>query len=572
MKINQIVTILIIFSTIIYSNINLPEHIKNNLQQVNNKIIEDFSKLIIQDRSGRMKPIDTISREIIYKITGKSSINSISAIKLFISMTVQPNLYQDIPIIKISHNKIIKKLSLKNNIKYVKFKDFFTKDNEYKLTKELSIANRTDPKKRSKYFKELIKVDERVNILYMVFTGDFLTIFPFPNDKNSRWLNPTNAIKDFPKNDSDMIKLMSQYLFSSIENSIINSQDFNQTVKAIQHISTFQKKVGYKVIPSKIKIDFEIFYNKINIFLKLVPIYLILGIILLIFSIINIMKNNFPIGRVLNIIYILTYLGLFLHILGISVRWYIGDHAPWSNAYESIIVIAFSTVIAGILFSRKSSLALSATLILSGITMGVAHLSFINPEITDLVPVLKSYWLMIHVAVIISGDGFLGLGSIISLFIVTLFIFKKDNIKINILIKELTIIVELTLIIGLFLLIIGNFLGGVWANESWGRYWGWDAKETWAAVTILIYAAVLHLRFVPKLKSILIFNIASLWAYSSVLMTYFGVNYYLSGLHSYASGDPIPIPNFIYYIIFALFVISSIAVFKEFKELPTHRA
>jgi cytochrome c-type biogenesis protein CcsB len=211
--------------------------------------------------------------------------------------------------------------------------------------------------------------------------------------------------------------------------------------------------------------------------------------------------------------------------------------------------------------AKNSPFALAGTALLAGVTMAVAHMNFINPEITNLVPVLKSYWLMIHVATIISGDGFLGLGSILSLFVLMLFIIRNDNNKESIdrSIKELTNLAEMGLIIGLMLMTVGNFLGGIWANESWGRYWGWDPKETWAGVTILIYATVLHLRFIPALKSVYVFNIASVWAYSSVLMTYFGVNYYLSGLHSYAAGDPIPFPMWAWYSIAGLLVLSLLA-------------
>jgi cytochrome c-type biogenesis protein CcsB len=261
--------------------------------------------------------------------------------------------------------------------------------------------------------------------------------------------------------------------------------------------------------------------------------------------------------------------GFLLHVIGLGIRWYIAGHAPWSNAYESIVFIAASTVFAGIVLAKNSPFALAGTAILAGVTMGVAHMNFINPEITNLVPVLKSYWLMIHVATIISGDGFLGLGSILSLLVLILFIMRSKNGNENIdrSIKELSNLSEMALIIGLFLLTIGNFLGGVWANESWGRYWGWDSKETWAAVSILIYATVLHLRFIPSLKSTFTYNVASAWAYSSVLMTYFGVNYYLSGLHSYAAGDPVPIPLWVYYGIAGLFVLTVLAARnKKMKE------
>jgi cytochrome c biogenesis factor len=110
---------------------------------------------------------------------------------------------------------------------------------------------------------------------------------------------------------------------------------------------------------------------------------------------------------------------------------------------------------------------------------------------------------------------------------------------------------------------IGNFLGGVWANESWGRYWGWDPKETWAAVTILVYAVVEHMRLVPGLNRLFTYNVASLLAYSSVIMTYFGVNFYLSGMHSYASGDPVPIPTWVYYAVATLFAIIALAYYKK---------
>jgi ABC-type transport system involved in cytochrome c biogenesis permease subunit len=219
---------------------------------------------------------------------------------------------------------------------------------------------------------------------------------------------------------------------------------------------------------------------------------------------------------------------------------------------------------AGLIFGRKSPFVLTATAILGGVTIAVAHMSFVSPEITNLVAVLKSYWLVIHVAGIISGAGFLGLGSMISLLVLILFILRDEKRpQIENSIKELSNIAEMSLLVGLFLYTIGNFLGGVWANESWGRYWGWDSKETWAAVTILIYATVLHLRFIPKLNNLYSFNVASLWAYSSVLMTYFGVNYYLTGMHSYAAGEPVPIPLWVYYGTVGLLILTILAFIKR---------
>jgi len=194
----------------------------------------------------------------------------------------------------------------------------------------------------------------------------------------------------------------------------------------------------------------------------------------------------------------------------------------------------------------------------------VAHLSFMDPEITNLVPVLKSYWLTLHVSVITGSYGFLGLGAILGLITLILISLSNDKNRERIAnsIDELTVINFKTLTLGLYFLTIGTFLGAVWANESWGRYWGWDPKETWSLITIIVYSIVIHSRKIPGMKDVFTFNLISLFAFSSVLMTYFGVNYYLSGMHSYASGDPVPVPSFVYIVVIVLAAISLLAYTK----------
>ena len=178
--------------------------------------------------------------------------------------------------------------------------------------------------------------------------------------------------------------------------------------------------------------------------------------------------------------------------------------------------------------------------------MFTAHLTDVDPQITNLVPVLKSYWLTIHVSILTASYGFFGLGAILGFLTLIMFIFRKNRPHVDDIIKHVTAINEIALIIGLAAITVGNFLGGVWANESWGRYWGWDPKETWAYVSIVVYAIVIHLRFVKPLATPFVFATASLLAFSSIIMTYVGVNFYLSGMHSYATGDPVPIPTWAY--------------------------
>jgi len=219
--------------------------------------------------------------------------------------------------------------------------------------------------------------------------------------------------------------------------------------------------------------------------------------------------------------------------------------------------IAWGTMLAGFLFVRSSKITMSATAILAGLTLFVAWLDWLNPAITNLEPVLKSYWLTIHVAIITSSYSFLGLGAILGITNMLLMIARNKRNKEHLgdSIDELTYISEMTITIGTFAAAIGTFLGGVWANESWGRYWGWDPKETWALVIVLTYTVILHLRLIPGMKGKYIFNLSSILGYGTVLMTFFGVNYYLSGLHSYAGGSAPPLPTFVIPTVILIFLV-----------------
>jgi len=517
-----------------------------------------FARLAVQDHQGRMKPMDTVAHDVISKITGRSTLYNLEASQFLLGMIMQPELYQSVPMIKVGHKKIALDLGIDENTKYAKFADFFSKtDGAYKLFDAVTVSSQKRPLEKSQYDKELIKIDERVNVAFMAYQGSLLRIYPQPNDSNNKWMAPMDAIKTYPKAQADAVKISISAYFQMVAKGL-SSGNWEKADLALKGIRMYQEKYGSAVIPSQDHIEMEIKYNAFGLFSKLVPIYILLGLLLLIFAFINVIKPAFSMKWIMRTSWAILLIGFAMHIIGLAIRWYISGHAPWSNAYESIVFIAASTVLAGVILARKSPFALAGTALLAGITMGVAHMNFINPEITNLVPVLKSYWLMIHVATIISGDGFLGLGSILSLLVLILYVLrsKADHSNIDRSIKELSNLSEMAIIIGLFLLTIGNFLGGIWANESWGRYWGWDSKETWAAVTILIYATVLHLRFLPALKSNFAYNVATTWAYFSVLMTYFGVNYYLSGLHSYAAGDPVPIPSWVYYGVAGLFVLT----------------
>lgn len=346
------------------------------------------------------------------------------------------------------------------------------------------------------------------------------------------------------------------------------TKDWSDVDTSLEYISKFQEKYGGTIIPSARKQNIEIWFNKLHIFSRISSYYGLLGFLILIVYFIGSLRGKTSI-RILNTISFIAFLFLFLlHATGLVFWWYISRHAPWGNGYKSLIYISWTTVLAGIIFSKKSPVTLPITVLLAVLILDVAHLSWMDPEITHLVPVLKSIWLVIHVAIITASYGFLALGALMALmnFILIIFLTNRNKENVSYQIRNLSKIIEMTLIAGLYMLTIGTFPGGVWDNESWGRYWGWAPKESWALVTVIIYAFITHMRMIPGLRGTYALNLAALFGFFSVIMTYFGVNYYLAGLHSYAKGDPVPIPSFVAYTVITL-VIITIAAFVKSKKL-----
>jgi cytochrome c-type biogenesis protein CcsB len=568
-----LLSLVVIFSSPVQANEqqNQPQLDKvkllENAKNVNSEHVKIFSKLLVQDRGGRIKPLDTLAREVVRKISGKNEIMGMNANDVFFSMTINPDIWQLVKMVKVSHPTLREELGAEG--KYIAFADVFDFDQNnrrvYTLQQKVEEVNRIKPALRGTYEKAIIKLDEKINICYLVYTGSLLKIFPKPKDATNTWYAPMEAMQTWAKEDAQFVSLIFRKYFTAVDKAKQNG-DWNEADDTIGLIEKFQDKIGASIIPAQSKIDMELKYNEYEIFKRVIPFYGLLGFILLILVFANIIKT-FNIEKIIKIFSSLIFVVFAIHTLGLMLRWYISGHAPWSDSYESMIYISWATVLAGFIFINKSYFVIPATAILSALTLFVAHLSWLEPEITNLVPVLKSYWLVIHVAIITASYGFLALGALIGFIVLILMIIKSDkNYKIiDLNIKELTYINEMTLIVGLILLTIGNFLGGVWANESWGRYWGWDPKETWALVSILVYTFVVHLRFMGKMYSIFAFNVLSIVAFASIIMTYFGVNFYLSGLHSYAKGDPVPIPMFVYYTVAITFIMVVIAKLRNDK-------
>lgn len=533
---------------------------------------EKFGRLIIQDHGGRMKPINTFSSELLRKVTKQDKWRGMNSDQVFLSMLQVPMAWFQEPMIflKKENDSIHHVLGIEEGSKYASFLDFFDEQGNYKLAPYLEQAH--NAKMQSQFQKDYIEADRKVNLLNSALMGGILRIYPIPNHANYKWVSHMELGEvEMPAQEANFTKNILPIYMMALQ-AAIQTGDYKEADYYLEGIRKYQHTFGSEVMPTDDKVEAEILYNKVDIFNKLFQGYLYVSVLMLALCIIQIFNHRNGIKKAIKALYWIAFGLWILHTLGLIARWYISGHAPWSDAYESMIYVAWATAMFSVIFSRKSHLAVASGIFVASMILMVAHWNWMDPAIANLQPVLNSYWLMIHVAVIVGSYGPFTLGMILGLVALILMLFVNENNrqKLDLSIKEITYINEMALTIGLVMLTIGNFLGGQWANESWGRYWGWDPKETWALISIIVYAFVIHARFVPGMKNRWVFNVMSVYAFYSIMMTYFGVNFYLSGLHSYASGDKVVTPTFVYVSV-AVVTLLSAASYYGHKRLEKRK-
>ncbi|MCU7613651.1 cytochrome c biogenesis protein CcsA [Chryseobacterium sp. GMJ5] len=546
---------------------------------------DKFGYLLVQNFEGRIVPINTEALDILRKLYKKDEFKgtdgkSLTANQWFLSINTDTPSWTMVPLIKIGSkggDELMAKTKA-NEEGYTSLMNLFPADANgnlnYILDHDYNIAFRKKPADQTNYDKEVISVNERVQIFNEFFSGQFMRIVPVKNDPNHTW---HSWLDQKMEPDMESQQVMGPYFAEALEAQ--KTGNWSKADTELIKLSEYQQKWGKSVVPSKSKVNLEVFMNEVNLNFKLLIFYTLIGGLLLILGFVELFKPKKLLNTIIKGIIYLGVVGYICHFLGLVARWYISGHAPWSNGYEAIIFISWIGISAGLMFyfgfgknsnsnypldtkaliltsrlfgakNHSNALIPAAGFMVAVIMMGFAHGgSALDPQITPLVPVLKSYWLIVHVAIITSSYGFFALSMIIAVISLVFYIISDKNmfrLHNDSTLKELAIVSEMSLTIGLFALTVGNFLGGIWANESWGRYWSWDPKETWAFISIMVYAFVLHMRLVPGLRSRWAFHVATMFAFCSMVMTYFGVNYYLSGLHSYAAGDPVPVPAWVY--------------------------
>jgi cytochrome c-type biogenesis protein CcsB len=526
---------------------------------------DEIATLLVQDFSGRIIPFHTLCDQLLRKIYRSNKYMDYNAVQTVLSMHMYPMHWMKEPIIQVPA-QLREQLKLKKE--FASLEDVMDVTNgQFKWLKQYEEAFKKADSRKNEFDKKLIKLNEKFEVMQAIFMWRYMKIVPKSNDKENRWFTPLSS--ELSKTDSISSTLMLQYLTAI--NQAAQDGQYGKATDLLTKFKEWQRKVAKNIVPDETAVKMEVSYNKMEIFKNTYRSYLILGFLLLIIFFIRIFTKPdaqyFTISEwIRKVLMFLLIVIFFYHGAGLGMRWYISGHAPWSNGYEAVVFIAWVTMIAGFSFMRKNAVIIAGTAVLASLMVFVTEMNLLDPEITPLVPVLKSYWLMIHVAIITGSYGFLGLAAILAILNLTLYIFrtKKNGELITININELTYVSEMTMTIGLFMLTIGTFLGGIWANESWGRYWGWDPKETWALVSVLVYAVILHLRFIPALRGKFLFNVVSLWGYSAILFTFFGVNFFLVGLHSYAQGDGFAkLPNWVFVTIGLFVLFTAIAAIRN---------
>ncbi len=525
---------------------------------------EAASRLIIQDYNGRMKPLDTMAREMVMKVAKRTKYQGREPVDQYLSWALNPNFWWDKPLLKVKHPGLKKLLGVDPSTTHVSAASLFDEQGQYRLAAQIEEAQRTPDRERSKVQRALLTFDESFELLYMTFRGATLRLYPIPGDANHTWQDIQTT---HPKLDAGQ-----QAAFGAAFDALargVQSGDNNSIMDGITRTRALQAQYGAKVIPSEGKLKAELIYNRAHIFSwMMIPLLVTFGSLMVVY-IWNLFRNRNQKLSFRNPLYAfgvgcygVAFVGM---VIAYILRWVASGRAPLSNGHESLLFISIAVALAGLIFELVYRLAVPAALggLLTTVILGVSMLSTFDPAIGPLVPVLVSYWLNIHVTIITASYGFLGLSALIGMLTLVLMTLKAAGTPtVREAIGTLDNLNKHVVIAGLGLLSVGTLLGGVWANESWGRYWGWDPKETWALITILVYAVVLHFRWIAATRSQWINAAASSAAIASVVMTYFGVNYFLTGLHSYAAGDAAKVPNWVYIgaaMVIALITVSGLA-------------
>ena len=486
--------------------------------KIDGDIADDFGKICVLYNS-RITPINTVATSFVTKLCGKPTWDGLSSNQVFAGWIFDVPYWETVKMIEIKEKKAQELLGI--NGKWASFDDFWDSYNNYKLDAPLKKAYKDGD---TKLQKQLRDADEKFNIIRMLYGGEMLKMFPYAGKQgHMQWFAPGQPLGNLKLDEKELvfIKKSMDYLAESIiTGDKARAEEIAKKIYSYQHVR------GKAVVPTKFRIYTETFYNKTNAQRLPVMLYLTLSLLLAIVSTLSL--NNGKQKKTRLVSSVLTWVMLIHTTLLLALRWFVSGHLPMSNGYVTMQFMAWATLIVTLVMQKRFLPVKQFGPLLSSFALLVAMITDGNPQITQLMPVLQSPLLSVHVMVIMFSYALFGLTVLIGLQGLIAHHRKQEEKE-----QQLAALSQFLLYPAVALIAIGIFIGAIWANVSWGRYWSWDSKETWALITMLIYSVPLHAD-IKWLRNAQHMHIYMLLAFLSVLMTYFGVNYFLSGMHSYA--------------------------------------
>ena len=489
------------------------------------EVAEHFGDLYIL-YNNRICPLQTFARDFTVKLYGSSSYKGLTPEEVLTGWLFYYDSWKNEPIIRIKSNEARKLLEIEGN--YARLKDYISTINEYKLEKMMNHIRSGEQVTDKRGIEE---ADEKFNIINLVCTGAMMKIFPCRNiaGKTLEWYSQSDQLPQDMDNDKWVFIRKSM----SYVNEMIVMKKYNDACLLLEKIKKYQQKECDGLLPADNKFKAEKIYNQFDYSKSVAMACICIGLICFIYYCHCMASQKRTSRKAIIILNILLWIVFTYLSAAICLRGYVSNHLPLSNGFETMQFMAWCTLLLTFLLQRKFAMLLPFGFLLCGLTLMVSMLGESNPQITQLMPVLQSPLLSIHVVVIMIAYSLL---AFIMLNGVTAVILHQSQKECKEQIERLQIISQIILYPAIFLLAIGIFIGAVWANVSWGRYWGWDPKEVWALITMLVYALALHPRSLPWFHRTMFFHVFCITAFITVLITYFGVNFLLGGMHSYANG------------------------------------
>jgi cytochrome c-type biogenesis protein CcsB len=491
---------------------------------------KQFGLLAIQD-GGRRKPIDTFARETLIRVTGRSTYADKAGRKwtpndFILSALLETHDWRNEPMVLVSLGQVIEKLGLDKTQRRFTFAQLTALPELNRLANEAHALRKAE-KPLDRLQQEVMSVSERLALFANVINGNAFLIVPAPKSETDPWVLPPEYSQYYSDEQFAPIQIQLQ----TVASSYTNGDSFNFS-RASNQLRDSLRNLSPRIYPQDRQLRLEYFYNHFDGFYRAIWFY---GVAFLVLLVAHLGRT----GTALRSIGVaIAILGLAFHATGIVLRCLIAGRPPVTNMYESIIWVSFAVSFFGMIFFARyrTSVYLLAALPVTLIALLLVHqMPIAMPSSIDpLVPVLRdNFWLTIHVLTItLSYAAFalaMGFGHIL------LFRYARDpqGARAD---APMHFWLYRVLQLGVLLLAAGTILGGVWANYSWGRFWGWDPKETWALIALLCYIVTLHGRLAGWWTQFGLV-VASVVCFLAVLMAWYGVNFVLGkGLHSYGFG------------------------------------